>query len=67
MRTMNGQFTNRLPAQEAANTAADIGKNLGGAALQAVVIVAAVRAFDAVFNAIISKHQARRARTATDE
>ena len=65
MRTHNGRYTatNRLPALDTTSTAADLGKHLGGAALQAVAIVTAVRIVDAVFNMIVNKHQARRART----
>ena len=58
MRTTNGRFTNRLPAQAAAT----IGKSVGGAALNAVLVVTAVRLVDVVFQAVMEKRQARRAK-----
>ncbi len=63
MRTMNGRFTNRLPAQDTSNTAAEIGKNVGGAAIQAVLIVTAVRLVDAVFKIALADGNRLRAVT----
>ena len=64
MRTMNGRFTNRLPA-DTAKTAATAAKSVGHAALQAVLIVTAVRLVDAVFQMVMDKRQASRAKAAT--
>jgi hypothetical protein len=62
MRATNGRWVNRLPKE----TAATVGRSVGGAALQAVLIVTAVRVVDAVFQAITDKHRARRAAKAKE-
>ena len=64
MRATNGRYTqNRLP-QEAAHTAAAVGRTVGAAALQAVLVVTAVRVVDAVLQTILEKRQSRRAQVA---
>ena len=61
MRATNGRYINRLPT-DAATKAGAIGKSVGGAALQAVLMVTAVRLVDFAFSAIANRTKARRAR-----
>ena len=58
MRTLNGQYTNRLP-QDADSPARQIGKSVGAAALQAVLVVTAARLVDALFTAVANRRRPR--------
>lgn len=57
MRSNNGRFAinNRLPQDASSSTVSTVTKSLGGAALQAVVLVTAVKLVDAVFAAVANK------------
>ncbi len=63
MRTKNGRFTNRLPP-DTAQTAATVGKSLGAAALNALIVETTMRLVDALLQAVVDKRQARRAQAA---
>ena len=51
MRTTNGRFTTKRLPQDTTTAVASVGRSVGAAALQAVLIVTAVRLVDALFTA----------------
>lgn len=70
MRSMNGTYTNRLPRDAESpvrQIGVSVGKSVGTAALQAVLVVTAARLVDAVFSAIADRRRSRRSRDTAAE